>query len=759
MKKLSYDKFIKFLVLFFAVFIMNRASLFRSINPFGISFCFALVLSKINPISVIVAYFVSNIVLDFSIQSIIIVVAECSVMALILLIEKIIKKKLPNYVYAILILVSQSALLYFNTGVLEMFIETIASVFVSFISFFIFSISINSYVKRGKIFKFTIDEKVCHAVLIIAFFSGLAGIYIYNFVVTNILCMIILFFISRVASQGFTICFSSLAGLGVSLYSASIVPLAIFSVWSTMMIAFSGNKKIITSTMVLASDVVIGIFLNAYAVYDLWIMLSSLLGLIVVCVFPDKKLNNLSVILGKHVDIAKDFACMKHEQMINKKLKTISSVFFEMENVYRTLLLGELDKSMAIEYVSSQSMIKSCKNCANYKKCFMSNIDMKSAFITLSHSGVNKGKVSIIDTPNLLNTDCCRVSSVISNVNSTLLQLNNIVEENKKIDKSNIQVATQLSATGDLIENIANRFNTNLNIDYCKSSDIYEELLFNDVQVNDIICVTNKNGVEYIVLSVANSDVVNPLVLYSIEKTLKLKFKIVERVMSKIAGYTILTIKPSNVYTASCGIATLSKIKGENSGDSYSVTKLEDNKYLYAIADGMGSGINASTISTATISLIENYYKAGFDSDTIIESVNNILLPGNRENFSTLDSIIVDANNGRVDFVKIGSTVSIIKSANESKIVECESLPLGIIDNIKPTTKSYYIESGDIVVLASDGVVDSFSSIESFMQFVNNERIFNVQLLADNILEEATSRAKVHSDDMTVLAVKLSKSY
>ena len=69
------------------------------------------------------------------------------------------------------------------------------------------------------------------------------------------------------------------------------------------------------------------------------------------------------------------------------------------------------------------------------------------------------------------------------------------------------------------------------------------------------------------------------------------------------------------------------------------------------------------------------------------------------------------------------------------------------------------MNSGDIIVLASDGVVDSFQSIEAYLHFINNERITNVQLLADNILEEARSRTVTHKDDMTVLAIKLANNY
>ena len=153
--------------------------------------------------------------------------------------------------------------------------------------------------------------------------------------------------------------------------------------------------------------------------------------------------------------------------------------------------------------------------------------------------------------------------------------------------------------------------------------------------------------------------------------------------------------------------------------------------------------------------MIENFYKAGFSSDVIIDSVNKLLLPAGDENFSCLDAVVIDSLSGRADFIKIGASVSIIKEPSKSKLIECESLPLGIINKINPTSATFYLESQDIVIIASDGRVDSFTSPEAFLNFVNNERLSNPQLLADLILEESISRRKGEKDDMTILAIKM----
>jgi len=278
MKKISGAKILKFLFIFLFILVLCRASLFRQINPFGISVSFAMLAQNFDPLIIIFSYVASNILLRFSISNIIIILVEICSMILLSIINNKRKKKLPVYIISLFILFSQSARIYFGSGYLEEFLAVITSVFISFVSFYIFNISVSSFIKRGRIFKFTIDEKICHAMLIMAFFSGLSGLYFGNFILTNTLCLMVLFFISRVSLPSFSICFSTIAGLGVSLSSGSIVPLAIFSVWSTMLITFKSNKKIITSLMVIAADVVVGVFLNIYGIYDLWVLLSTIVG-------------------------------------------------------------------------------------------------------------------------------------------------------------------------------------------------------------------------------------------------------------------------------------------------------------------------------------------------------------------------------------------------------------------------------------------------------------------------------------------------
>jgi len=745
----------KYLLIFLTVFIMCRANLFGSIYPFGISYSFALVSSGINAIIVAIYYFLSTSLLNFNIYTIITNLVAAVSLSLIYFFQKFTNKKLPVYILSIIMILGQSAYIYFNVYSPETLINVTVSLLVTFISFYIFEVSLNALKQRGSKFKFTIDEKICHAIILMAVYAGVSKLYICNFNLSYCICCMILFFISRITSNNITICLSTIAGLGMSLTTLSVVPIAIFSIWSFVFITFANNNRIITSIILIAADVVMGCFLNTYGSYDFIVMLPVVLASLIIILVPKKTLNYLSNFINNKNNIIDRYLRLISRNELKQKILNVSNVFSDMESIYKTLLIGPIDKDSSVNLIANEVVKKTCNYCENYKKCHMGKLDIISSFCVMVHAGVYRGKISALDAPSLILTECNKIQLVVSNINSTISSFNCLVEETKEADKSNMQVANQLGATSFLLSEMARKYNEDVWIDKIKSVDIYEEMIYHDLSVSDVACMYKKNGVHSILIAIENRDVLSPYVLFSIQKILGIRCSIVERKMCEISGYTLIIVKPEGKFEIVYGVSCRAKENGTDSGDSFTVNKINDSKYLYAICDGKGSGQKAFNISSKTISLIENFYKAGFESNIIIESVNKLLLPSGDENFSCLDAVVVDQNTGRVDFIKIGASVSIVKSKNTSNIIECKSLPLGIIEHITPAMQSLYMEDNDVIVLASDGVVDSFSSPESFSDYINNERINNPNIFSETVLEEAAARNKDKRDDMTVLVIKL----
>ena len=221
---------------------------------------------------------------------------------------------------------------------------------------------------------------------------------------------------------------------------------------------------------------------------------------------------------------------------------------------------------------------------------------------------------------------------------------------------------------------------------------------------------------------------------------------------------TAITLKRTPVFDAAFSVAQKTKSDKEKSGDTHSVTKISEGKFLIALNDGMGSGKKASETSATTISLIETFYKAELSSETVLSTVNKILSFNGEDNFTALDIGVIDLFSGSADFIKIGSPYSFVITKDAVKIVEGSSLPLGILDELHPTVCKTELHSGDVVVFVSDGISDAFGSSSDFIDFLSAQRALNPKSLADNILEKALILdGQVAKDDMTAFCVRIFK--
>ena len=172
-----------------------------------------------------------------------------------------------------------------------------------------------------------------------------------------------------------------------------------------------------------------------------------------------------------------------------------------------------------------------------------------------------------------------------------------------------------------------------------------------------------------------------------------------------------------------------------------------------------GSGKYAENISSTALSLIESFYKAGLSSELILGTVNKLLSINTEDTFTALDVCVVDLNTCTADFIKYGCPYGFILGDKGIRIVEGSSLPLGIIDELKPAVCSATLNDGDVVLLVSDGVSDAFGSSGEIIDYLRTLPAKNPQTLADQLLSTAIIKnGNQKKDDMTALAVRIFKS-
>ena len=241
----------------------------------------------------------------------------------------------------------------------------------------------------------------------------------------------------------------------------------------------------------------------------------------------------------------------------------------------------------------------------------------------------------------------------------------------------------------------------------------------------------------------------------TITSTLKRKYVLKDKINYDGEKSCLIFSAPPRL-DAAFGVAYAIKNGEKVSGDTHSVIRINDHSFLMALSDGMGSGEYARKVSESAISLIEAFYRAEMPEDNVLNTINKLLSFNRDERFTCIDIAAVNLDTGRADFVKIGSPAGIILREGEIKILESNSLPLGILDNLRPTVSTDMLKAGDLVVFMSDGITSAFPSATDLYEFLQELKPLNPQNLADKILAGALDKTG-HSvtDDMTVLCTRI----
>ena len=270
------------------------------------------------------------------------------------------------------------------------------------------------------------------------------------------------------------------------------------------------------------------------------------------------------------------------------------------------------------------------------------------------------------------------------------------------------------------------------------------------------MCYLNDDGLE-INMVIKNEFIKSGRLIKAVNEITNCQNNIVLKTSVSLDSSAV-TIRRSPLLDAAFGIAVRTKNGSTTSGDTHSLTKIDEGKFLIALSDGMGSGLRAENTSSTAISLIESFYKAGLQSKLILSMVNKVLALNTDDNFSAMDILTVNLFDLTADFIKIGAPFSFILSDDNIKIIEGSSLPLGILDDLTPTGATTTLNEGNTVIMLTDGISDAFGSSTDLIDFLRTLDNRNPQEIADSILNKALNIENNYSkDDMSVLAVRIFK--
>ncbi len=448
-------------------------------------------------------------------------------------------------------------------------------------------------------------------------------------------------------------------------------------------------------------------------------------------------------------EILPETAVIRSRRRTGEKLYRISEVFREIECAF--LALDEnLNDGAARAKMLEELSEKCCKNCDRRKKCEKGNIT--HGFKKLIETGCARGRVNLIDLPAEVTVNCSRPAEVLGILNGLLAEYRRFMTEAENARSGRLLLAEQSRGVAEVMKNCA--------VDLTRTSGEFSgaaESVKKALAASGISCpevyIDGENGCE--ICAVTFGRINRKAMCDIISKTLSRRYVLKDKVDCDGDKSCVVFGAPPKL-DAAFGVSYVIKSGEKVSGDTHSVIHINDHAFLMALSDGMGSGEYARKVSEAAISLIEAFYRAEMPEDNVLNTINKLLSFNRDERFTCIDIAAVNLETGRADFVKIGSPAGIIMREGEIKILESESLPMGILDVLHPTVCTEKLKADDIVVFMSDGITSAFPSTTELYEFLREIKPLNPQSLADKILACALERTgHTAVDDMTVVCTRI----
>ena len=751
-KKLNYISALSYLTLFFVFLCLSRLE--KTVLPYSVS---ALSFALANGLSSAICCFLF--LLSFLAQGQFNLTLSMAVACVILVFGRFIhykshkKNNLPFVGYTALSLLFY---LFMNSLSQGVTIEKRLTVclFTTLLTFLIF-VGGNAAFKKGFKYKLGYDEYASIIVVTVIFGLGVSNLVSPLF--WKGVCALVIPFICYTFSFGVGAVVSGVLGISLAIYYGNLILVSVFLVWGIACSWLMPTNRFAGALIIPLADILVQILFRVYPSYAIIDFIPALTGSLLFCIIPNKFFTSVKQRINffKEKQLVRQ-TINRNKIMLSNRLYELSGVFREIKATFESFNNVETDNEKIKKIIIKETLHSVCENCDKNKNCVKRKYDKEQALYKMVEIGFAKGKLTLIDLPRELGDVCAKPSEILYCVNKLLAGYRNYRLERKNANIGRELLSQEAGGVAEILSGLALESSATLSFQSKLEKTISENLFKAGYGVSELLVYGEGDNLSVsMILTMSVFSVVGLERILS--KTLNRPMALCDK-NNILEDKVYLVFKYQAPYDAVFGVSKITKENSFASGDTYSVMKISEDKFLVALSDGMGSGENAEKISSTALSLIESFYKAGLSSNLILNTVNKLLSLNQEENFTALDISVIDLKTCQADFIKYGSPYGFIIGDNGIKIVEGNSLPLGILNELKPAVCHTDLKEENTLLFLSDGVSDAFGSSSEVIEYLRSVPCLNPQSLADGILNKAVEKNNGSpNDDMTALAVRIYK--
>lgn len=481
--------------------------------------------------------------------------------------------------------------------------------------------------------------------------------------------------------------------------------------------------------------------------------IDTAIAVLIFFAFPVKYLENF----GMYRNSTKNEEAVSAVSAVRDRLGFLSGAFLQLSDSIRFFGKGDGKKHIGRFDMFDSASDKVCRDCENCSLCWQKYYnDTYDITMKCFHEVDKCGAVSVDFLPDFFRERCIDCNEFVRSINRTYEEFKGELVWRGRLSESGELSAVRFADAAKVVDKLCAELRDNASFNAELARGVAAALDGAGIAVNSASVFKNPYGRYEVKIKTPGCGGRN--ICKNAEPVIS---EIVERSMVKtdgdcMIGECCILFSESSLVSAEHNIAGICA-KGEDvSGDCAAAYTLPDGNELLMICDGRGNGREANLLSCETVRLISKLINAGFAPDAAVRFANTAMAEtGDGENFSTVDILVIDTLNGNCIFVKNGCCPTFVINKGEIKRIGCENLPVGVGDETDVTEKYGSFEDGDIIIMMSDGVYDSFSNEKELKNEIMKVSSYcNSEKISSGLLKTARKKQR-KNDDMTVLAAKI----
>ena len=766
------SKYVDFNTVMFAImgFLLSRSMLIGSIAPLGIAFF--LYISKVERYKIPV--FISTMIgifLSANSMSYILKYSLCLIVFMI--INKTIKK--INSIWKIALIgsltlfpISIGQALLSNRYLYDIFLAFMESS-VMFIGVYIFSYGISLLTNSNQKIAVNVEEAISISLIVTFSIMGIGDLSIMGISIRIVLSTMLILIASILGGASMGATSGVIVGIAFIINNiTSAIYMGIFSFAGLISGAFNKINKYFCILGYILSWVMLYAY-NSGIGSSLTQLRDILIASLIVLFLPEKFFTRLQQIIKTNItsnEVVYDYI-NRSKDLTNNRLMNMNKAYNSLADTFdqireREKVVDKRDIASIVDMIHNDQ----CKDCSMRRRCW----DLKfNHTYTLMNDILEKlednGEITCDDVSEDFIKECIKPESVVkvSNYYYKLFALD--YNWNLKFSESRRLIANQIRSISKSIEGLSNELETNIILDLEKEKEIYDQLERNNISVDKVNYITKGNDDFEIKIekkTCNNGCMCEEKLINVMSEFMEESISVQKTGCRSLGDKCKISISRSQKYKVITDVASMSKDGHILCGDNYTYMDINDSKYMVAISDGMGKGEKAYEESSITIDILEKMMDAKIDDEIIINTINNmLLLKSSDEMFSTLDLGIIDLKKGILETIKMGACSTYIKrDKDDVDLISSSSLPVGILSDIKLDRKTAKINSGEYIIMVSDGILDAGKNNNMgdnwLIYFLKTIETTNPKEIANLILDKALDiQNGIVEDDMTVLVTKV----